>query len=365
MLGGAWIGAALLCAAIADARNAAPVKGNNAVLSANPAQGSSNYIQNHMQNEHHINAFDLPSFFALHDLDRNGVWDRAEIEAMYGVHHSLSRKHSPEAEVHDSKADTIVREVLRVLDKNQDSLISRYEFMRGGPSALPSFPEFGKDALGHHYDEESEYYVHHESIYHKKEADQAAEKYTHKEDLQHFADHAKIERQEEDRERIAEGQPTIAEEERLEDVARAMGQTYESKFEKQFTDEAFAQADVDRSMDNLGAAGRELLSDEHLFRTPNGPRTVVSTVENVYMEDGKFGEANEPPAFASDNEKTGGAVRAPPGHIDGETELGRRIRLERSRREASGRPRFGQGKNGFAKPKDDADLPREKQGFLA
>ena len=41
-----------------------------------------NYMQQHMASEHHIGAFDLASFFQLHDLDRNGVLDRAEIEAI-------------------------------------------------------------------------------------------------------------------------------------------------------------------------------------------------------------------------------------------------------------------------------------------
>ena len=113
-----------------------------------------NYMQDHMASEHHIGAFDLASFFALHDLDRNGILERSEIEAIYGVHHSLSRKHSQNAEVHDGKADMIVREVLRRLDTNKDGVVSRAEFLRGGKAGLPQFPEFGKHALGHHYDDE-------------------------------------------------------------------------------------------------------------------------------------------------------------------------------------------------------------------
>ena len=41
--------------------------------------------------------------------------------------------------------------------------------------------------------------------------------------------------------------------------------------------------------------------------------------------------------------------------------IGAMVGLDRARREASGRPRFGSGKSGFAKPKDDAD--RLKQGM--
>lgn len=37
--------------------------------------GRESYIQRHMASEHHIGAFDLGSFFSLHDLNRDGVWD--------------------------------------------------------------------------------------------------------------------------------------------------------------------------------------------------------------------------------------------------------------------------------------------------
>lgn len=47
-----------------------------ASVAGEPAsEGQESYIQRHMASEHHIGAFDMGSFFALHDLDRNGVWD--------------------------------------------------------------------------------------------------------------------------------------------------------------------------------------------------------------------------------------------------------------------------------------------------
>lgn len=70
-----------------------------------------------MHSEHHIDGFDLESFFKLHDLDNNGVLDVSEIEAIYGLnHHSVSKK------VHDkdSRAKEIVDEVLKALDANND-----------------------------------------------------------------------------------------------------------------------------------------------------------------------------------------------------------------------------------------------------
>lgn len=340
----------------AYARNAAPAKSAKG-REVQQAGSAENYMQEHMANEHHIGAFDLESFFALHDFDRNGLLDRAEIEAIYGVHHSLSRKHSPNAEVHDEKADKIVREVLRRLDTNHDSLITKREFLAGGPNGLPLFPEYGKHALGHHYDEESEFFVHHESIYHKKEEDQALEAYTHKEDLEHFKKHKDLEVEEENRERIAEGLPTIKEEERLAEASRQQGKEYESKYEKQFDPEQIARDEKDHTRDMLGEAGRELVSQQHVFKTPRGPHKVEATADNVILSQGNFGEGDEPPVFANGED---GAARAPIDHIDGETELARKIRLDRARREASGRPRFGTGKSGFAKPRDDAD--RLKQG---
>lgn len=353
VLGGTVLLLAAAAVAPVAARNAAPAKGKE----PKAPQTTENYMQEHMASEHHIGAFDLASFFALHDFDRNGVLDRAEIEAIYGVHHSLSRKHSPNAEVHDEKADKIVREVLRRLDKNHDSMITRAEFLAGGPNGLPLFPEYGKHTLGHHYDEESEFFVHHESIYHKNEEDQKAEAYTHEEDYDHFAKHRDIENEEEDRERIAEGMPTIQEEERLKEAAANKGKEFESKYEKQFTPEEMERAKKEHAKDVLGAAGRELVSKQHVFKTPNGPRKVEATKENVIFSEGNFGDENAPPVFANGED---GAARAPVDHIDGETELARKIRLDRARREASGRPRFGSGSNGFAKPREDAD--RLKQG---
>jgi len=76
---------------------------------------------------------------------------RSEIEAIYGVHHSTSVKHSPDYEVHDEKANTIVERVLRRLDRDRDGFVTQREFINGGPDGLPAFEEFGKGVLGHHY----------------------------------------------------------------------------------------------------------------------------------------------------------------------------------------------------------------------
>lgn len=40
-----------------------------------PKEGEESYVQRHMASEHHIGAFDLGSFFSLHDLNGDGVLD--------------------------------------------------------------------------------------------------------------------------------------------------------------------------------------------------------------------------------------------------------------------------------------------------
>lgn len=161
-----------------------------------------------MHTEHHIDSFDLESFFKLHDLDMNGYWDELEIQAVYGLHHhSLKDKMRKGAQV-DARAQNIVSKVLEALDKNQDGRISLEEFLAGGTEGLPSFEGY-KD-LGHHYDEESEYFLHHEELYHSTPETQTDESYTHPEDIEHFQHHAEIEDEEDARERRFEGLPPTA-----------------------------------------------------------------------------------------------------------------------------------------------------------
>ena len=110
----------------------------------------------------HSDAFDLKSFFALHDLDSNGFLDASEIEAIYGVHHTDSQKKSPDEAAHAAKARTIVRQVLAKMDTNRDGVLSPAEFEAAGFEGLPDFSSLG--AEGHHYDEESEFFLHHEGV---------------------------------------------------------------------------------------------------------------------------------------------------------------------------------------------------------
>lgn len=234
------------------------------------------YIRQHFKNEHHIDNFDLGSFFAIHDLNRDGVLDRSEIEAIYGVHHSLSVKHSPTHEVHDAKADKIVKAVLERLDHNGDGQITKPEFLAGGEDGLPAFPEFGKNALGHHYDEESEFFMHHEELYHNTPDTQKPAAYNHPEDLEHFAHHDEIERKEEERERKAEGMPTIEEDERLRKEAEARGEKYESPYEAQIPKEGSPPPVHEAWNAHSGghAAQEASANTQHIFKGPSGDHLV-------------------------------------------------------------------------------------------
>ncbi|KAJ7610903.1 precursor to secretory protein Ssp120 [Roridomyces roridus] len=159
-----------------------------------PGEDIKAYAQRHMATEHHIDSFDLRSFFQLHDLNRDGFWDREEVEAIYGVHHVYSQKKSKDEEEHQKKADHISGTVLNLLDKNKDGKVSPEEFEAVGLDGLPNFDNMG--AEGHHYDIESEFFLHHEEEFHSTPETQTDESYNHPEDLEHFAHHEEIERKE-------------------------------------------------------------------------------------------------------------------------------------------------------------------------
>ncbi|KAJ9121119.1 hypothetical protein QFC24_004792 [Naganishia onofrii] len=154
------------------------------------------YMEKHMSQEHHIDNFDMESFFHLHDLDQDGYLTIPELEAIYGLHHPHATKDTPEDHM-ESKRKIIIDKVLKQLDKNGDGIVSKEEFLAGGVDGLPSFVSFPD--LGHHYDEESEYFLHHEELYHSTPETQTDESYNHPEG------HAHIEAEEDDRERKFKG----------------------------------------------------------------------------------------------------------------------------------------------------------------
>ncbi|KAG5721840.1 hypothetical protein E4T56_gene14413 [Termitomyces sp. T112] len=168
-----------------------------------PGETIKQYAQRHMSSEHHIESFDTRSFFILHDLNRDGYWERDEIEAVYGVHHVYATKKSPDEVAHQKKADHIVDTVLRFLDLDRDGRVAPEELEKVGLDGLPNFDELG--AEGHHYDVESEFFLHHEEQFHSTPETQTDESYNHPEDLEHFAAHERIEREEAEREAKFQG----------------------------------------------------------------------------------------------------------------------------------------------------------------
>ncbi|KAI0067975.1 hypothetical protein BV25DRAFT_1793632 [Artomyces pyxidatus] len=178
--------------------------GDHGEHSQEPITGeAAQYAQKHMATEHHIDSFDLPSFFQLHDLNRDGVWDSEEVEAIYGVHHVYSQKKSKDDEEHQQKAKIIVDTIFKKMDKDGDGKIVLAEFEAVGLEGLPNFDSLG--AEGHHYDIESEFFLHHEEEFHNTPETQTDESYTHPEDLEHFAHHESIEHKEAEREAKYQG----------------------------------------------------------------------------------------------------------------------------------------------------------------
>jgi len=113
------------------------------------------------------------------------------------------KKKSKDEEEHQQKADLIVDTVFKAIDKNNDGKITLAEFEAAGLAALPNFDSLG--AEGHHYDVESEFFLHHEEQFHNTAETQTDESYNHPEDIEHFAQHDTIERKEAEREAKFQG----------------------------------------------------------------------------------------------------------------------------------------------------------------
>ncbi|GAA5880470.1 hypothetical protein JCM16303_005393 [Sporobolomyces ruberrimus] len=172
------------------------------------------YAEMHMAQEHHMDSFDIQAFFHLHDLNRDGVLDRNELESVYGVHHEKRKKGAKSLEVHTEQAKEIVTAVLEKLDTNGDGVLTMREFVAGGVGGLPNFK--GVDHLGHHYDAEGEYFLHHEEQFHNTPETQREEDYIHPEDIEHFMSHEQIEAEEDEKVAVFTGEePDIPSDERV------------------------------------------------------------------------------------------------------------------------------------------------------
>lgn len=99
----------------------------------------------------------MASAFHLHDLNRDGILEPEEILKLYGVDHETAVDQSDSLDHHDTKAERILREVMSKLDLNRDGVITKTEFINAGKDGLPRFDDI--PGLGHHYDEEGEYFL--------------------------------------------------------------------------------------------------------------------------------------------------------------------------------------------------------------
>ncbi|TVY54691.1 putative calcium-binding protein [Lachnellula suecica] len=138
----------------------------------------------HMAEEHHIGNFDPASFFTLHDFDDNGFWDQQEILKFYGMEDETAK------DVPQSKKDEITREILKLMDSNENGIVEREEFMAFVVDKKGTLPDFGTGP-GHHWDIEMEYEIHHWEKYHDENTKE--EDLIHPEDIAHFKLHDDLE----------------------------------------------------------------------------------------------------------------------------------------------------------------------------
>ncbi|PBP23248.1 hypothetical protein BUE80_DR006013 [Diplocarpon rosae] len=134
--------------------------------------------------EHHIDNFDAPSFFTLHDYDDSGYWDAAEILKTYGMEDETAK------DVPQSKKDEILREILKLLDTNNNERVEKEEWMAFSVERKGTLPDFGTGP-GHHWDMEMEYEIHHWEKYHDENTKE--EDLIHPEDIAHFKKHDELE----------------------------------------------------------------------------------------------------------------------------------------------------------------------------
>ncbi|RAH44442.1 nucleobindin SSP120 [Aspergillus brunneoviolaceus CBS 621.78] len=146
---------------------------------SNDQPPSSDWATRHMQEEHHIDAFDPASFFSLHDYDASGVWTPEEVRKTYGMDDE-----SNAGVTEDSKLQGL-REVFGIFDPTNTGVIGRDNWMRLIADGA-RLPDLGLGP-GHHGDIEYEYEIHHFEKFHGEDAKE--EDLTHPEDIEHFRRH--------------------------------------------------------------------------------------------------------------------------------------------------------------------------------
>lgn len=134
--------------------------------------------------EHHIDGFDAPSFFVLHDYDNSGAWTTDEVRKTYGMDHE-----SNDAMTESQKTEA-VRRVFDLFDPQNTGFITREDWLTA-VAAGTRLPDLGCGP-GHHGDIELEYEIHHFEKYHGDDATE--EELNHPEDIEHFRQHDELER---------------------------------------------------------------------------------------------------------------------------------------------------------------------------
>ncbi|CAN3357062.1 hypothetical protein DICA3_C07866 [Diutina catenulata] len=142
----------------------------------------------HMATEHNLEKWDADQFFAAHDVDNKGFWNKQDILYIYGLNKEVigdgsgmgEHDHSHER-ISDDEKTRVVNTILQLMDKSHDGTVSADEwrdFVNQG-SHLPDF-NYGQ---GHHKDFEEEYEEHHWREYHANDDPDVEIK--HKEDIEH------------------------------------------------------------------------------------------------------------------------------------------------------------------------------------
>ncbi|GAA5898440.1 hypothetical protein JCM5296_000433 [Sporobolomyces johnsonii] len=308
--------------------------GDHAEVEENP---DATYAELHMAQEHHMDSFDIQAFFHLHDLNRDGVLDRNELESVYGVHHEKRKKGAKSIEVHTQQAKDIVQAVLDRLDTNQDGVLTMREFVAGGVGGLPNFK--GVEHLGHHYDAEGEYFLHHEEKFHNTPETQREEDYIHPEDIEHFMSHEQIEAEEEERVAVFTGdEPDIPADAAVtpEDVQQHIFNELNGLPDEPTEAERASDAELDASRPGVGG-GDEKRTTRPVFMANSG------------SAGGKPSSAASARASAEEEARR---ERAEFAKLQA-AKFGKDVR------EASKRGEWGAGQGAFERPRDAADRLRK------
>ncbi|KAH7320973.1 putative calcium ion binding protein [Stachybotrys elegans] len=159
--------------------------GNHAQKPVVP-EGAS-WMEKHMAEEHHMAYWDNDSFFALHDYNSDGNWQRDEIMRTYGLRDESNKNMA------QTEKDRIINHLINIMDLNGDGVVSRNEWT-DFVSEGKTLPDMGTGP-GHHGDDEYEYEIHHWEKYHDENT--KIEDLTHPEDIEHFKKHEQMEEEEE------------------------------------------------------------------------------------------------------------------------------------------------------------------------